>query len=169
MDQPLFFKAPWGAAVMVITVSTCILMIAVSMMLAWIGDRQNFVLLYLVALIPVLIVLITSFYSVRGYLVTNNRLQVARLGWFTTIPLNNLETVVYEPKAMAKSLRLFGDGGLFAFTGRFRNQALGNYRAYVTHLNKTVVLIFTDKTVVVSPQRPEEFVRMVTRAVAKQL
>ena len=168
MDQPLFFKAPWGIAVTTITVTTCILMIAISLTLAWIGDRQNFVLLYLVALIPVLIVLIASFYSVRGYLITNNTMQIARLGWFTKIPLN-LETVVYQPKAMAKSLRFFGDGGLFAFTGRFRNQPLGNYRAYVTHLNKTVVLTFTDKTVVVSPQRPEEFIATITRAVEKRL
>ncbi len=43
---------------------------------------------------------------------------------------------------MRGSLRLFGNGGMFSITGLYRNRALGNYRAFVTDLKKTVVLRF---------------------------
>ncbi len=60
---------------------------------------------------------------------------------------------------MSKSLRTCGNGGFFSFTGFYRNKALGAYRAYVTDLHQTVVLRYSDRTVVVSPESPEEFAR----------
>ncbi len=51
-----------------------------------------------------------------------------------------------------------GNGGLFSFTGFFRNKALGTYRAFVTDPRKTVVLHFPRRTVVISPGSPKEFV-----------
>lgn len=58
---------------------------------------------------------------------------------------------------MRGSLRLCGNGGMFSFTGWYRNRALGVYRAFVTDLKSTVVLKFAKRTIVVSPERPEEF------------
>ncbi|MBD3376570.1 hypothetical protein GF406_16155, partial [candidate division KSB1 bacterium] len=37
------------------------------------------------------------------------------------------------------------------------------YRAFVTDMNKTIVLKFPDRTVVVSPESPEAFVRDIKR------
>ncbi len=48
-------------------------------------------------------------------------------------------------------------GGLFSFTGSFRNKALGAYRAFVTDPHRTVVLRFPKRTVIVSPDSPEAF------------
>ena len=59
---------------------------------------------------------------------------------------------------MRWSTRTFGNGGLFSFTGFFRNKALGAYRAFVTDPHQTVVLHFPTRTVVVSPSAPEQFV-----------
>ena len=60
---------------------------------------------------------------------------------------------------MRRSIRTFGNGGLFAFVGRYRNRLIGPYRAYATDLHKTVVLRFTDKTIVITPEEPEKFVQ----------
>jgi len=60
---------------------------------------------------------------------------------------------------MRGSIRLFGNGGLFSFSGFFRNQALGIYRAYVTDPALTVVLVFAERTLVISPVQPEAFVK----------
>lgn len=170
MDQPLlFFKAPWSFQLTIITTSSCALMAAISVSLVWLGDRQNITFLSMLAFVPLLTVLIISLYGVRGYLVTNNLLQISRLGWFTKISLATLESINYDPTAMDSSLRLFGNGGLFAFTGRFRNRKLGNYQAYATNPRLAVVLGFAEKTVVITPERPEEFVKLLTRAVEKQL
>jgi len=65
---------------------------------------------------------------------------------------------------MQGSLRTFANGGLFAFAGNFHSGDLGAYRAYVTDGMKAVVLKFTDKTIVVSPDDPEEFIAAVTSA-----
>jgi hypothetical protein len=48
---------------------------------------------------------------------------------------------------------------MFSFSGLYWNRNLGHYRAFVTDLNHTVVLRFVTRTLVVSPDRPEEFVR----------
>jgi hypothetical protein len=53
---------------------------------------------------------------------------------------------------------LFGNGGLFSFTGLFRNRSLGTYRAFLTDLHRTVVLHFSKRTVVLSPSAPDDFV-----------
>jgi len=60
---------------------------------------------------------------------------------------------------MRGSIRTFGNGGLFSFTGFYRNRLLGAYRAFVTDPRQAVVLRFPKRNVVVSPGAPEEFVR----------
>ena len=99
--------------------------------------------------------------TVRGYTITDTDLEVARLGWTTRWPLAGLQSATVERGAMARSLRTFGNGGLFAITGRFRNARLGAFRAYVTDTERTVVLRFPSLTLVVSPDDPEAFTRAI--------
>ncbi len=169
MNQSLFFKAPWSPTVTIITGLTVLLMLGITLSLVRISIKQNFTMMFLAAMIPLLILLITALFSVRGYLVTNQTLQIARLGWFTEVPLVHLESAIYDPHAMNHSLRIFGNGGLFAFTGRFRNKKLGLYQAYATDPSLSVVLKFPKKTVVVTPQRPEQFVEVVVAAAQSPL
>jgi hypothetical protein len=58
---------------------------------------------------------------------------------------------------MRWSIRTFGNGGFFSFSGFYRNKLLGAYRAFVTDRHQTVVLRYGGRTVVVSPSSPEEF------------
>ena len=63
---------------------------------------------------------------------------------------------------MSRSIRLFGNGGAFAFSGWFRNRKLGSYRAYATDPARSVVLKFSDhKTIVVTPEPPDAFIAAV--------
>jgi hypothetical protein len=62
------------------------------------------------------------------------------------------------PFAMRRSLRSFGNGGLFCFAGLFRNKQLGPYRAFATNPAPTVVLRFARHVIVITPENPEEFV-----------
>jgi hypothetical protein len=101
---------------------------------------------------------VASLFVVRSYAIEFNELLIRRLLWTTRLPLAGLQSAEAVPDAMRGSLRLFGNGGMFSITGLFRNRALGNYRAFVTDLKKTVVLRFPKRTVVVSPENPEQFV-----------
>ena len=65
--------------------------------------------------------------------------------------------LIYLTLAMIWNL-LAGYGGLFAFTGWFRNKKLGAYRAFVTDLNRCIVIRLPKRTVVVSPNSPERFI-----------
>ena len=103
-------------------------------------------------------------YSVRGYSVAADAVLVHRLGWATRLDLGEIREARFQPGAMVGSVRTFGNGGLFGFTGRFRNALLGPYRAYVTDASLAVVLTVGDETVVVSPERPAAFVAAVEAA-----
>ncbi len=62
-----------------------------------------------------------------------------------------------EPVSLAS--RSWGNGGLFAFTGTFRNEKHGVFKAYVTD-PKRPVLVQTDggEKVFISPENPQEWV-----------
>jgi hypothetical protein len=86
-------------------------------------------------------------------------LLVQRLGWHSELILKNLVSAECDPEAMKRSIRVFGNGGFFCFAGKFRNKRLGVYRAFATAPHLAVVLRFTDRMVVVTPDNPEEFVK----------
>ncbi len=56
------------------------------------------------------------------------------------------------------SIRLFGNGGLFAGTGIFWNRTWGIFRAYVTTSNRSNLLLLETETnkVLISPTNPKE-------------
>jgi len=100
-------------------------------------------------------------FVVRGYLLDANALWIQRLGWRTRIPLSGLCSVAHDPGALRGSIRLCGNGGLFSFTGWFWSKALGRYRMFATDPKRAVVMVFETRRVVVTPDRPEEFVNQV--------
>jgi hypothetical protein len=112
-----------------------------------------------VGLVPFGLIGGTALFAIRGYSITPAAILVHRLFWATRLPRAGLESARFEPDAMRRSLRLMGNGGLFSFTGLFRNRLLGTYRAFVTDPRRTVVLQYPRRPVLVSPARPEEFIR----------
>ena len=81
-----------------------------------------------------------ALFTIRGYEVDSTAVYVQRLLWRTQIPLAGLELAWASPEAMAGSIRLFGNGGLFSFSGLFRNRRLRSYRAFATDPALAVVL-----------------------------
>jgi Bacterial PH domain len=75
------------------------------------------------------------------------------------LPRSGLESARIEPNAMRSSIRTFGNGGFFSFSGFYWNKALGVYRAFVTDPRRAVVLRYSSKrTVVLSPVSPQDFI-----------
>lgn len=158
MSGSRYFKAPWSRLLIVMSIIGSVLCIGLGFVphlriypFAPLGFIS--VLMLLVVLMP----LGCLFFSVTGYTVENRWLLVHRLGWKTKIPLEELQSAVADPGAMDRSIRLFGNGGLFSFTGWYSNSQLGRFRAFVTDLKLAVVLTFPKRKIVVSPERPEEF------------
>ena len=153
------FGAPWGKALKIISASVSTLLIGVAALgLVRVEDAVGRMLMMAV---PLLLLPACALFIVRGYTLRGETLLVRRLLWSTEISLAGIQSAAHDPEAIRGSIRLFGNGGLFSFTGIFRNKRLGIYRAYVNDLKRVVVLKLRDRTVVISPEDPEEFVRAV--------
>ena len=155
------FTAPWSRQLKWLTALTCALLLGVSVAMRLNAPAEPPLMYRIGTWLPVLVFAASALCSILGYRIDGRDLLVLRPGWHTRIPLRELQTVEFVPDAMAGSIRLFGNGGLFGFIGLFRSKPLGRYRAYVTNAANTVVLRLARGTYVVSPSSPEHFVRSI--------
>lgn len=157
------FRAPWSKSLIVASTFATLVCLGVSYAL-WtlLVDASLEPLRFWLALLPLAIILICAVFTVRGYSITNNALLIDRLFWTTRIPLTEFQSAKFDPDATRGSIRTFGNGGFFSFTGYFRNKELGSYRAFMTDRRRAVVLRFLDRVVVVSPDRPQDFVETIS-------
>lgn len=116
-----------------------------------------------VALIPLLALLACILFVVRGYTVSRDLLCVQRLCTATTVSLTGLQRVWHDDNVCKGSLRVVGNGGLYAFSGWFYSRRLGRFRLFVTDFRNSVVLKFADRVVVISPAAPLAFIEHLTR------
>jgi hypothetical protein len=151
------YPAPWSRSLIVISTMATLICVAVAITLFWSGRIWP-------GLLPIAIVVVALLFTIRGYTVTPDAILVHRLLWTTRLRLAGLDSAVSKPDAMRRSIRAFGNGGLFSFSGSFRNTAFGAYRAFVTDPHRTVVLHFPTRTIIVSPSAPEDFVHDVELA-----
>jgi hypothetical protein len=94
-----------------------------------------------------------------AYAITNDELTVRfRLGQKVFPGVTGCATLTARPP---RGLRLWGNGGLFAATGIFWNQAYGVFRAYLTSARYQDYVLVATRTqkILISPENPAEFVR----------
>lgn len=149
------FAAPWGRLLCWMSALSVLIIAGVIAAICYFDrSSQGRATIFLLPLV----LFVTLLFIIRDYTVTPQELIIRRLLWATRVSLAGLQSAEFVPKAMCRSIRLCGNGGMFSFTGWYRSRALGNYRAFVTDLNNTVVLRFAKKTIVISPDNPERFV-----------
>ena len=149
------FFAPWSTKLKLMTGGLAAILIVAAAVTAGPGS---------LAILAIL--LAAAAFSIRGYSVMDGRLLIHRLGWSNKFDLAELVSAEVSPGATMGSLRTMGIGGLFGFVGHFHNEILGSYKAFATNEFNTVVLVFGNQTIVVTPDDPEEFVQAVTTAKA---
>jgi hypothetical protein len=164
MTAKVFLAAPWSNTLVAISTLVTLLLLGIVLLGLLVGPRSNPIWLGLMVVLPVAILVLTGMRSVQGYRIEGSRLYIQRPGWSNTIDLTSLQGAQVDPHAMDKSLRIWGNGGLFSFSGFFHNAKLGQYQAYVTDQRRTVVLTFPTRRLVLSPTDPDEFVRSVLDA-----
>ena len=148
-EEQRSFTAPWSwqlIAISVLLTGLCL----------WIGISRfsgawSFV--------PIVLMAGCALFVVRGYVITPEAIVVKRLFWCTRLPRIGLVSATFSPKAMKGSVRTFGNGGFYSFTGWHWNRELGNYHALVTDPARSVVLRYPGRRFVVSPGNPDGFVR----------
>ncbi len=106
------------------------------------------------ALVMPLIILVTWLFAVRGYAIEDGVLKIQRPFWTTTISLSPDTVFRAEPEIRKGLWRTAGNGGLFGYTGWYRNSSLGSFRAYVTSWSNAVSITSesTGLRIVLSPE-----------------
>lgn len=165
-NQP---AAPWSTFLKGISIAVTLLLLGLFLLVACFVPARTLPMLRAVVMaVPTLILLASALFAVRGYELRDGVLHVRRLFWTTRVQLGELREALIDPEAGAGSIRLFGNGGLFSFSGWFRNAKLGRYRAFVTDWQEAVVLRASVCTVVLSPADPASFVRELQVSLAKK-
>ena len=153
------YEAPWSTSLIVMSVLTSVICLSVSSGAWWAAvAKHQAAPVRWVALLPLVILFCTALFTIRGYAITSDAILVHRLLWSTSLPRLGLQSARVEPDAMHGSIRTFGNGGAFSFSGFYYNKRLGSYRAFVTDPRRAVVLRYATRRVVVSPDAPESFV-----------
>jgi hypothetical protein len=161
------FDAPWSKSLIVASTFATLVCVGVAFALWTLPAEPAFERFrFWLGVLPVAIILICALFVVRGYSITHDALLIDRLFWTTRISLEGLQAVQFDPAATYRSIRTFGNGGFFSFTGYFRNKQLGAYRAFMTDRRQAVVLRFRSAVIVISPDRPEDFVNTISQYAA---
>jgi len=105
---------------------------------------------------PLLIVwLVGMAQMIRGYTITNDAILVHRFLWDTRLPRKGLISVTSEPMTWKSVFQWKGNEDKFWSKRTFCS------RTYCTNWSHIVMLRYTNRTVFVSPDNPDEFVREV--------
>jgi len=168
----IFFAAPWGRKTILITVLSGLLLILlpviqIVVLRASHAPPMSIWVLLTMLVVPPAVLLCSALFMIRGYTLDSGRLIIERLLWSNTMDLGDLESVYHDPEATKRSTKTWGNDGLFAMTGTFRNKTLGRYRAFITDSKLAVVLKFPTRTVVVTPDDPEKFIREIQKTFPK--
>jgi hypothetical protein len=163
MTDGLQFKAPWGTSLKAMTTLSVLLLTGVPLIGTFTGPRSDPMWILSMIVLPISILILAAFFAIRGFVLSEDTLCIRRLGWNSKLNLADLTSAKVDPDAMSRSVRTFGNGGLFCFAGWFRNRTLGSYRAFATDPRCAVVLRFKDRTVVVTPDNPKAFVAQINR------
>ncbi len=158
MDRVAVFSAPWGRFLKVTTGLSSLILVVMAAIGAFAGPCNNTIWIVAMVAIPLSILFAAGLFTIRGYALTSDTLLIRRLFWNTRVGLSGLQSVTKDAEAMSQSTRRWGNGGMFSVTGKFENDRLGSYRAFVTDPARCVVLRFSDRTVVVTPGQPDDFV-----------
>lgn len=158
------FAAPWSTKLKILSAVFTAVLVGVPLAVVADAGRLGLLEAAVVLGVPLAVLVGSAAFMVRGYSVRDGAVWIHRLGWATRIALADVSGAEVRPGATVGSLRVFGNGGLFGFVGRFRNDLLGAYRCYVTDGAREVVLAVDGEPVVVSPDRPAAFVEAVRKA-----
>ena len=152
------FSASTSTTVKIVT-TLIILMLAGFVAMALLDDSK---LSLVPAAILLLVIGLSYYFSITKYEMDRNQLIIRRPFDSVSISLENLQSVErIAKKDLRWTVRTFGIGGLFSYTGTFWNKQLGSMTWYVTRMDKAVLLENGNQKIVISPDDPRKFLEVV--------
>ena len=157
MNSTEHFSASLGTLVKVISTIVCVILFGVVVASFFLPPQVPPFARWLARAVPVMILLGTLPFLVRGYTLTEHELVVHRLGWSNRFARAQILSAEADPEVFRSAVRVCGSAGLFGFFGSFWSKPLGLFRAYCTNICGCIVVRLRDRVIVVSPDEPERF------------
>jgi len=157
-----FDVAPWSTSLKVLSAFSLVVLVGVPWFVKRVVPPVRIVdwVVPFVAWTCAVVTIGSILFVITGYEADHNQLVIHRLLWpAARVDIRGLTRVWHDPAALRGSFRVFGNGGLFSFSGLFWNRALGRYRLFATDPKRAVVMALPARTVVVTPEDPEAFIR----------
>ncbi len=162
-----FYKSIWSRALTINTILGVALSLVTAAAFSSIG-MTGFWFPSVLATLPILLIAVMFARSIRGYEVSTDAVWVVRWIDRRRIPLDGLKEVERAPSDMAAGVQPGNrqtNAALFAYNAMYDNDVLGPHQAYATDLQHVVVLRYPDRIVIISPDRPDDFVNAVRCAI----
>ena len=153
------FTAPWGKELRIATPLVLLICIGTIVIGLTVVPEKVAWAQWLTVVIGILIPVISWFCRIREYRLEDGQLIIEQGGWSNRLPLAELRGFRADPEAMRGTMQVCGNGGEYAVYAFYWNKALGSFRAYASDLSRAVVLRFSHRTIVISPDAPEDFLR----------
>jgi hypothetical protein len=150
------FRAPWSRPLRVTAIVSAGVLLGAVLIGSLTGPRHLLGWWLVMVGIPLTVLTASLPFMVRGYGLTEQSIEVRRLGWTTTLPLLGLVSVTGDSEALRNAWRF--NGGLFGITGWFWNRRLGRFRAFATDPSRAVLLRYSNRKVVVTPHDTQHFI-----------
>jgi Bacterial PH domain len=154
----LEFRAPWSASLKTASSISVVVLLAVAVTGIWLLPARVPLVRLGMAVLPASIASLALLFIVSSYRLTAMTLEIQRPFWSTTLALSDLVSVAGNAEALRGAVRVFGNGGLFSFSGVFWKRGIGLFHAYATDPGRAVVLKFKKRTVVITPDDPLRFI-----------
>jgi hypothetical protein len=154
----LDFGAPWSRSLKAASVFVVVTLAGVATVGLLVVPAHLLLARSMMVGVPLGVLVIAFLSIVSGYTLTATQLEIERPLWNTVYPLVELLSVAGDADLFKGALRLFGNGGIFSFTGFFWKRGLGCYRSFATDPARAVILKFRTRTIVVTPDDPQRFI-----------
>jgi len=110
------------------------------------------------ALLMLIILIFCYLYAPTSFEISDSRLIVYRN--YGKIEFNHITGCRAIEKKVPFTIRLWGNGGVYAGTGIFWNKLYGVFRMYITHAKQSeFVVVETERQIIIiSPENPKMFI-----------
>lgn len=153
----MVFKTSLGISAKLISAGIAALFFA-AIAWVWLAPKDTGAVLALPAIL-FLVMGISYYFSIRSYAIVDTKLEIRRPFDSIEYDLNSISSAArIDRRDLRFAVRTFGIGGLFSHTGQYWNKKSGHMTWYLTRFNTAVMLTIGSKKVVVSPDKPQEFI-----------
>ncbi len=133
-----------SAGVWLSTIATMLTILFVGVFLYFFEDA-GWLPLVVLSLIFVPLMVVTWLQAPQTLMIDRNALTIGRRVQPVVISLGDIRRVErVESKVVRRAMRKMGNGGLWAYTGRYYHREVGNYQLFATEM-RNLLLIETDK------------------------